>query len=93
MENRGHPGDFSGLAGARWQRIMHVEQPNPRALPTRPVIPVEVEVVLVMVELQRAGRRREREEAERRGRRRKGFDRTGPMDRYSSRIEEIPARP
>lgn len=39
---------------------MHVEQPNPRALPTRPVIPVEVEVVLVMVELQRGERRRER---------------------------------
>lgn len=36
---------------------------------------------------------KEREEAVRRGRRRKGFDRTGPMDRYSSRIEEIPARP
>lgn len=35
------------------------------------------------------GERRGREEGEER---RKGFDRTGPMDRYSSRIEEIPAR-
>lgn len=61
VENRGHPGDFSGLAGARWQRIMHVEQPNPRALPTRPVIPVEVEVVLV------DGRVTARGEGERRG--------------------------
>lgn len=60
---------------------MHVERQNPRALPTRPVIPVMVVVVVAVAVMLVAAK-----EA------RKGSDRTGPVDRYSSRIEEIPAR-
>lgn len=41
VENRGHPGDFPGLAvSARLEEANNARgAANPRALPTRPVIP------------------------------------------------------